>query len=307
MEEYLLKNRNDDIFMLWQNEPTVVVGKHQNSLSEINLNFVDQNNIYVARRLSGGGTVYHDLGNLNFTFIINGLEGKMVDFGKYTSDMVGILNDMGIPAISNKRHDLTIDGKKISGNAEHIVKNRVLHHGTLLFNSNLDMLEKAITPSSGKYIDKSVQSIRSKVCNIFQYLNKPMTIEQFGAIVMEGMIKKYTGSALQQLNSEEIDEVRELSINKYSNWDWIFGYSPKYTIENQLNTQEGNLDINLVVNKGIISESKIGGTLRDELITSELNNILVGIKHDKETILNIIKKSKIFRDNMVHEIVSKLF
>jgi lipoate---protein ligase len=310
LEEYLLKNYTEDIFMLWQNEPTVVVGKHQNTLAEINLPFLESKNIKVARRLSGGGTVYHDMGNLNFTFIINSPEGKMVDFGKYTSSIIEALNLLGVPAQSNKRYDITIEGKKISGNAEHIFKKRVLHHGTLLFNADLDMLEQSILATSGKYIDNAVQSVRSRVCNILPYLAIKMDIETFSKHLLEFMLLKYPGSKTHNLHENESDSVIKLKEQKYSTWDWIFGYSPKYEVANKFENQHGHLKILLSVKKGIVSGSNMSGNLFDKETLQMINNLLPGQKHDKKEISKHLHSKMVFPVNkrlILDEFVDLLF
>jgi len=169
-EEYFLKNFQEDIFMLWQNEASIIVGKHQNTLAEINYPYVKENGIPVIRRISGGGTVFHDLGNLNFTFIQNGEKGKLVDFRKFTDPILAVLNKMGVPAVFEGKNDLRVDGLKISGNAEHVFKNRVLHHGTLLFSSVLNDLGKALKVKTDRFTDKAVKSIRFKW--ILMYSNR---------------------------------------------------------------------------------------------------------------------------------------
>jgi lipoate-protein ligase A len=183
-EEYLLKNFSDDIFTLYINEPSIIVGKHQNTLAEINQEFVRSQSIKVVRRLSGGGTVYHDLGNLNYSFIANGSEGKLVDFKKFTQPIVDVLLHLGIDAQLGGKNDIRIGERKISGNAEHIYKNRVLHHGTLLFSSELDNLNESIRVNPSTYTDKSVKSIRSNVANISDYLKDKITINEFAALVV---------------------------------------------------------------------------------------------------------------------------
>ncbi len=164
-EEYVLKNFNDDCFMLWRNRPSIIVGKHQNTLSEININHVKENNIDVVRRLSGGGAVFHDLGNLNFTFIKNvNNESNLVDFKKYTQPIIDVLKHLGVDAKFEGRNDIMINGRKVSGNAEHVFKRRVLHHGTLLFSSVMADLSKVLKVNPLKYQDKGVKS-DTKPCN----------------------------------------------------------------------------------------------------------------------------------------------
>ena len=150
LEEYLLMHEVDDYFVLWQSEPAVVVGKHQNTLAEINYRFVSEKNIRVARRLSGGGTVYHDQGNLNFTYIANGEPGKLVDFKRFIEPVIHFLGTLGIDAQQGLKNEILVRGKKISGNAEHVYKNRVLHHGTLLFHSDLHLLRECLRVIPGR-------------------------------------------------------------------------------------------------------------------------------------------------------------
>ena len=183
-EEYLLKSRDEDFFLLYRNEPSIIVGKHQNALAEINWEFASKHKIKVARRLSGGGTVYHDPGNLNFSFIRKGLEGKLVDFKKYTAPIREVLSKMGIETKFEGHNSLTLNGFKVSGNAEHVFKKRVLHHGTLLFSSSLENLEEAIRTRPDQYSDKAVKSVRAEVANICESLDKKITIEEFESGIM---------------------------------------------------------------------------------------------------------------------------
>lgn len=165
-EEYLLKEWQEDVFMLWKSDPAVVVGKHQTALAEFNFKFVQEQGIKVARRLTGGGTVFHDTGNLNFTFIQNGQEGKLIDFRKYTEPIQAALKNMGIITRFEEHNNLTVDGLKISGNAEHVFKNRVLHHGTLLFSTDLKRLRKVLNIRPENYHHKGVRSVPAKIINL---------------------------------------------------------------------------------------------------------------------------------------------
>lgn len=310
MEEFLLKNYRENIFMLWQSQECVVVGKHQNTLAEINYPYVEERGIPVARRLSGGGTVYHDMGNVNFSFMINGSEGKLVDFRRHTSIIVSFLNKLGVPAQSNQRHDIAINGLKISGNAEHIFKKRVLHHGTLLFNTNLERLEKSIMPVPGKYSDKAVQSVRSKVTNIYPYLHEPMETSKFKDLLMEHVLNQFTGSQTHLLNSSEMQVVDKLADEKYKSWDWIFGYSPLYALSNRFKTKEFEIDIQLVIKKGVIIKSEIIGKNLDLQVIAEINQTLTGLKHHKEIILVSLQKELSYfrnKNNLLKEFVKHLF
>ena len=244
-EEYLLKNIQEDCFMLWQNEASIIVGKHQNTLAEINYQFVKQNNIPVIRRITGGGTVFHDPGNLNFTFISKGEKGKLVDFRKFTDPIIAILNQLGIPAEFEGKNDIKVNGLKISGNAEHVFKDRVLHHGTLLFSSDLKELSMALKVKSGKYTDKAVQSNRSIVTNISDHLTPKLSIETFKEKIIDYFSELHYPE-FYHLTSEDEASINELVKHKYATWKWNFGYSPNYSYSNEVVTGDGNV-LQLVV------------------------------------------------------------
>lgn len=277
-EEYLLKNFSDDIFMLWQSENTVVVGKHQNLLGEINYPFVLENNIKLARRISGGGAVFHDAGNVNFTFIKNVKSTAEISFKMFTAPVVETLAKLGITATSSGRNDLLIDGLKISGNAEHVYKNRVLHHGTLLFNSDLENLGQAIKVVPGKYESKAVQSNRSPVANISQFLKTSMKTEEFVQFLLKVQLDKPENS-IYDLTEADIQNIEKLSSEKFQTWEWNFGYSPKYTFRNEVEFEGKKLSIRLVVEKGLIVEAEVGGEYFGEEKSQKLNILLKGTRH----------------------------
>jgi len=278
-EEYFLKNFQEDFFMLWRSQPTVVVGKHQNALAEINHDFVRMNKIPVARRLSGGGTVFHDLGNLNFTFIRNVEKIQEVNFKVFTFPIMEALKILGVEAYTTGRNDLLIDGKKISGNAEHVHKNRVLHHGTLLYNSQLDALKGALKVDLSKFEDKAVQSNRSEVTNIAPYHAHPMSVEDFGNLLFSEISKLMTGSQIYNPTQSDMEAIQKLSNEKYRTWDWIFGYSPRYRFTNKLKTEKGEILISLQVEKGLLTEVSVSGAIPAEL-GQNIAEALLGCQHD---------------------------
>lgn len=285
-EEYFLKNSEHDIFMLWSNEPVIVVGKHQNIHAEINHEFIQKNEIKLARRLSGGGTVYHDLNNLNFTYIMTGEVGKMVDFKKYTDDILKVLNKLGANAKRNERNDLTINGFKISGNAEHIFKQRVIHHGTLLFDSDLDILNEAIKVSEKKYHDKAVQSFRSKVTNIVPHFKENISLNDFRNELIGFALNKYPNAINYEISDLENIEIQKLKDNKYITWDWIYGYSPKYILKKSIQFKGGEYQLEIKVKKGCITNFEITEGI-DNHYLNKMMSALIGERHDK---LNITKK-----------------
>jgi len=300
-EEYFLKNFHEDFFMLWRSQPSVVVGKHQNALAEINHEFVREHKIPVARRLSGGGTVFHDPGNVNFTFIRNVEKISEVNFKVFTVPVVEALKKLGVEAYTTGRNDLLIDGKKISGNAEHVHKNRVLHHGTLLFNSLLDALKGALKVDLSKFEDKAVQSNRSEVTNIANYLPNPISVEEFTDFLFGEISQSFPDFQIYQVTPEDLEAIQKLSIEKYQTWEWIFGYSPRYRFTNTLVTENGEIRISLLVEKGMMIEVSVSGAIPTELITNTTESLL-GCCHDfvaVKTALSGLNNNQILVDKII--------
>lgn len=286
-EEYLLKNHREDMVMIWQCHQTVVVGKHQNLMAEINYRYVRENGIRLARRISGGGTVFHDAGNVNFSFLKSIDSPQEVSFRNFTEPIIRALADLGIEAGTSGRNDLLVGGKKISGNAEHIFKNRVLHHGTLLFDADLTRLGEAIRPSPGLYQSKAVASYRSPVVNISEFLSRPMTREDFILYLATQLKKAYPEMNDYQLTSVEKESIRQLSEQKYSTGDWIFGYSPVYRFTRTAFPDNKELNIALEVDKGTIKKAGLSGSYFRPEEARLLEALLSGQYHLFEPILEV--------------------
>src|SRR5690606_752959 len=261
-EEYFLKNFDDNIFMLWRNNNAIIVGKHQNTLAEINVARVKEKGIAVVRRLTGGGAVFHDLGNLNYTFIMGyGPEGAKVDFKKYNQPIIDVLANLGVKAHFSGRNDILIDDQKFSGNAEHIYhqKQRVLHHGTLLYASNVKDISDALKVNPLKFEGKARKSVVSRVTNISSHLKEDIGVEAFRQRVMMHIIKLYPDAVPYTLTETDKREIQKLADEKYSQWHWNFGYSPKYGLKKGVKTPGGHVEVHLNVDKGLITEIDIFG------------------------------------------------
>lgn len=251
-EEYLLKHDGEDYIFLYFNQPCVVVGKHQVVQKEINPFFVRDHNILVCRRLSGGGAVYHDEGNLNFSFIQNFQPGEMAGYQAITKTIRDFLNQLGLEITSSKRNDMVLADRKISGSAMHIYKNRVIAHGTLLITCNLINLSSSLKGNTERYADKSIASVRAKVGNLSDTLGEFM-VSEFITQYQEFLFSCYPEIQLHCLDAQVLEVITTLATQKYRTMDWIYNYSPAYTFQNRLQIDDLSCHLNLVVEKGIIS------------------------------------------------------
>jgi lipoate-protein ligase A len=286
-EEHYLRNSADEYFILWKSVPSVICGKHQNVLSEINYPFLRQKGILVARRLTGGGTVYHDEGNINFTFIRNGEPGKLVDFTSFISPVIRFLKTLNLQAVQGPKHEILVNGLKVSGNAEHVFRNRVLHHGTLLFQSDLEVLNRAITRENGSYSDKAVQSNRSTVTNLAACLNGNINIDTFCSSLFDFIKSDCGGSDYDP--TEHIKTISELADLKYRSAGWIFGWSPDYIFRNTM--PEFGLTIELTVHRGFITKSLVSSPVLPDAFVKAVNEGLQGVQHTELPVRRILESA----------------
>lgn len=289
-EEYLLKNMKEEIFMLWRDKPCIVVGKNQNTLQEINYDYVKEQNIPVVRRLTGGGAVFHDLGNLNFTFITSKDPSDFNNFKKFTLPIINVLNALEIKAEFTGRNDLTIEGKKFSGNAQCSFKGRVLHHGTLLFSSEIKDLSSALKVNPSKFQGKAVTSVVSRVTNISSHLKSQLSIEEFRELIMKHITENEKDCVLYNFSKEDLLSINKLLEEKYNTWSWNYGNSPKYALNNELRYTGGNLEFHLNVHKGIIKDIKITGDFFGSEDVSQIENALKEIPHEELSIRNALSE-----------------
>jgi lipoate-protein ligase A len=257
LEEYFLRKKTEDIFILWQSETAVVVGKHQNTLAEINSVYVREHKIPIARRLSGGGAVVHGPGNLNFTFIMNGEPGRMVNFKRFVTPVVMFLQTLDLEAEIGGRNDLLIRGKKISGNAEHVFRHRMLHHGTLLFNADLTILKESLKIKPGQYSGNAVKSVHSEVANITFFLRNTYSFDKFREHLFQYLQDFFGAKYTRQLTRSECNEIEQLRSTKYATDDWIFRYSPAFEVSGVINLYGQQVHLWFKIVKGIVSDVNI--------------------------------------------------
>jgi lipoate---protein ligase len=284
LEEYLLREKNGEYFVLWRDEPCIVVGKNQNTLSEINEEYIKKHDIKVIRRQSGGGAVFHDLGNLNFTFIVEDDGKKFNDFETFVIPIIGVLNELGVKAKFSGRNDLLIDGKKFSGNAQCKYKNRVMHHGTLLFSSDIVNLSDALISKPIKFSDKAVKSVASRITNIGEHLQESLSVIDFKNKIFEYIGRKEKDKVITALDNEEIEKVKNLVKTKYETWQWNFGQSPKYNFYNEKKLSAGTIELSIDVEKGTMKNIKIFGDFFGEGNIEDIEKALIGKKHNIEEI-----------------------
>ncbi|MBA4321921.1 MAG: lipoate--protein ligase [Odoribacter sp.] len=300
VEEYLLHNPKEDFIILYTNDPCVITGKHQVVHREVNAKFIEEKNIPVIRRITGGGTVFHDRGNLNFTFIKQSETGKQVDFRRYTKPVIDFLSSMGVNAVFEGKNDLTVDGLKISGNAEHVFRERVLHHGTLLFDTSIDDLRLSLRVKTENYSTRAVESNRSSVTNLKGRLQNINTINEFIGSMQNYFLNNIVDIQTYRLGEDEKKTIRALAESKYRTWEWNYGYGPPYTFKTRFVVEGKTSQCRLVVRDGIIRECDIEGS--DDMKAA--GKKLIGCRHMYKDMLNKFRSENI---SISEEEVYKLF
>ena len=284
IEEYCVKNLNinETYLLFYINEPSIIIGKNQNTVEEINADYVREKGIHVVRRLSGGGAVYHDLGNLNFSFITKDDGDSFNNFKKFTEPVTIALGKLGINAELSGRNDILAEGRKISGNAQFATKGRMFSHGTLLFDSEIDHVVSALNVKMDKIQSKGIKSIRSRVANITEFLNEKITIEEFKQLLLENIFEGESQIPTYELTGEDWKEIYKISEERYRNWDWNYGKSPKFNLQHSHRFPVGQVDVRLEVQKGVVSECKIYGDFFGVEDVHDIEERLRGKVFDKE-------------------------
>lgn len=295
-EEFCFRNlpNEEDYVILWINGPAIIVGKNQNTIEEISPEYVREHDIKIVRRVTGGGAVYHDLGNLNFSIITTVKGAEKIDFGKINIPVLKSLEKLGINAELSGRNDLTLDRKKFSGIAQSVWKKRVLNHGTILFDTDLTVLSSALNVKKDKIESKGVKSVKSRVTNIRPYLTEDVDIITFKDLLLQNIFSYEELEPVEYVLSEEQkEEINNLYKEKYSTWDWNYGESPDFDYKNYKRYPFGSIEVRLQIKNGIIEDSKIYGDFFGTEDVTLLQEKLNGQKYDRETMEELLKNEEL--------------
>lgn len=288
-EEYVLRNRKEgNILILWQNANTVVIGQNQNAEAEINRSFVEAHGIRVVRRGSGGGAVYHDLGNLNYSFITDAGEAERLTLERFTRPIVEALKGLGLNAEASGRNDILVDGKKVSGTAQRLVSGRILHHGTLLFDSDPEMVAGALRVDPSKFQSKSSKSVRSRIGTIRSALKTDLELPAFWSYLKEALAPG--GLVETTLTPGELAEIQTLRDTKYATWEWNFGRSPKFELSDKRRFSGGTLEVSLRVAGGYITDIAFLGDFLSLAPLEELEQALRGCPFRREEVSAVLAR-----------------
>ena len=308
LEQYVLEHRREgDWLMLWQNRNTVVVGLNQNTAEEINASFVEEHGITVVRRMTGGGAVYHDLGNLNYSFIQDVGNAEELTIGRFTEPVCRALAALGVQASVSGRNDILVNGKKISGVAQRIVGGRILHHGTLLFDSDPAMIAGALRADPAKFTSKSAKSVRSRVGNLRDYLPEGIDLPRFWKLLLHELT--LDGPIRESLSPDELQEVRRLADEKYRSWDWTYGRSPDSEYHSRRRFPGGTLEVYMNLHAGRIEEVTFFGDFMATAPLDGLTGALRGVRRDTESLTEVLDRfdlSSLFGGIREEEILSLL-
>lgn len=294
LEQYVFDRlpRTQDYCMLWQNDNTIVVGKHQNTFVEINSDYVREHGIRVVRRLSGGGAVYHDLGNINFTFIADHT-GHGFDFSSFCRPVIAALESFGVKAELSGRNDMTIQGKKFSGNSQYIKEGRIMHHGTIMYDSDLDVVQQSLRVSKDKLTSKGLPSVRSRVTNVRPHMPIPVSTNEFMERLQEFLS---VGNHLEPygLTEQDLQAVRQIQEDRYDRWEWNYGHSPECSIQKERRVEGcGTIQVYMELENGCIRALSFYGDYFSTKEGDSLIQLLLGAPFKEEDIRSRLRQTDI--------------
>ncbi|HVZ79002.1 MAG TPA: lipoate--protein ligase [Gemmatimonadaceae bacterium] len=288
LEEYVFRHKpvDDDVLLFYVNAPAIIIGRNQNTIEEINPEVVDARGIRVVRRVSGGGAVYHDLGNLNFSFMTPNVAGRFNRYDHFTRPVIDVLRSLGVPAELGGRNDILADGRKISGNAQFATPHRMFSHGTLLYDSNLDDVTAALRPRPGKVESKGVKSVRSRVANIREFVSEPVTVDELRLRILDAIFGTRDADRIPSiaLTAQDWDAVHQLVESKYGTWTWNFGENPAANVQRAVRFPVGEIDARIDVREGRIAGIRLFGDFMGRRDVAELEARLTGAPYDRASV-----------------------
>jgi lipoate-protein ligase A len=288
LEEYVFRHKPaaEDVLLFYVNAPAIIIGRNQNTIEEIDPDVVAERGIHVVRRVSGGGAVYHDLGNLNFSFMTPQVTDRFNRYDHFTRPVIEVLRDLGVPAELGGRNDVLAGGRKISGNAQFATPSRMFSHGTLLLDSDLDAVTAALRPRPGKVESKGVKSIRSRVANISEFLREPITVDELRERILERIFGTRDRARIPavELTPEDWAAVDALVASKYGAWSWNYGENPPANVQHAQRFPVGEIDVRLDVQHGRIAAARIFGDFMGRESVAALEARLVGLPYERAAV-----------------------
>jgi lipoate-protein ligase A len=297
LEEYVLRHKmaEDDLLLFYVNAPAIIIGRNQNTIEEINADVVEARNIAVVRRVSGGGAVYHDLGNLNFSFMTRDVRGRFNRYDRFNGPVVEVLRELGVHAEIGGRNDILVGERKISGNAQFATPDRMLSHGTLLLDTNLDDVTAALRPKPGKVESKGMKSIRSRVANIMEFLETPIGVDELRERILERIFGTRDRAHIPSVALDAADwyAVRALRDKKYGSWSWNYGENPASNVQRARRFPVGEIDARLDVQQGLIRSVRIFGDFFGRSDVREIESRLAGLPYERDAIARALQSENL--------------
>ena len=299
LENYFATEKRlpDTVFLFWRTTPTLMVGKYQNILEEINKPYADAHGIHLVRRMSGGGTIYTDLGGWQFTFIEHSPE-QQIEFAQYIGPVVDAVRELGADASFNGRNDLLIDGKKFSGNAQYRLGDCIVHHGSLLYDTNIEQMVASTTVDPYKILSKSIKSVRDRVTNISEHLPRRLSVEEFKSCMVRHLMRGSTDT--YTVTPEDDARINQLAQEKFAAWDAIYGKNPRFNLERTGRFPGGKLTFRLDVQRGVICQASVWGDFFSTLSAETITAAVTGCRYDRAAVLDALQKNGI--DGAVYQI-----